>query len=262
MKKTYLVLALFVAASMILTACAPSTPTQPSAAEAAPATPKYDDGEKWNFAYIEQVPPIMMRDPLIELVGQTNEALPYYYEEVAKLSGHSCMVVAAAWTMTQLALDELYPGEEIPVRGQIQIQTPGAEDEWNIGVFGEVMAYITGASPKTGFSGSIFAKGEPLTVRRNKMLYTEEPVGTAPPKMEWIFTRIDTGKSVAVSWNIALVQPPITEKNLTEPGNALASGSATPEEAAKFIKDWNDAAIFLLQNAGKVDGLVTVRPIQ
>lgn len=255
MKKLYSAVLMLVVSALLVTACGASAPVQQEQTQ-------YDNGEKWNYAYIEQVPPIMMRDPLIELVGQTDGPLPYYYEEAAKLSGHSCMVVAAAWTMTRLALEELYPNGEVPVRGQISIQAPGAEDEWNIGVFGEVMAYITGASPKTGFSGSIFAKGSPLTIRRNKMIYTEEPVGTAPPKMEWIFTRIDTGKSVAVSWNIALVQPPINEKNLTEPGNKLASGTASPEEAAKFIKDWNDAALYLLENAGKVEGLVTVRLVE
>ena len=260
MKKLYFVFALLATAAMLMTACSPAAPAQPVAAEQVQT--QAGNGEKWNYAYIEQVSPIMMRDPLIEMLGQTDEPMPYYYEEAAKLSGHSCMVVAAAWTMTRLSLEQLYPNGEVPVRGQIAIQAPGAEDEWNIGVFGEVMAYITGASPKTGFSGSIFAKGNPLTVRRNKMIYTEEPVGTAPPKMEWIFTRTDTGQSVAVSWNIALVQPPINEKVLTEPGGKLASGTASQEEAAKFIKEWNDAALYLLENAGKVDGLVTVRVLE
>ncbi|MBN2119037.1 MAG: hypothetical protein JW730_20885 [Anaerolineales bacterium] len=260
MKKLYFVLAALVIAALALSACAPAPATEAAAVEKEQS--QAATGAKWNYAYIQQVPPIMMRDPLIEMLGQTDGPIPYYYEEAAKLSGHSCMVVAAAWTMTKLALEQLYPDGEVPVRGQITIQSPGAEDEWNIGVFGEVMAYITGAAPKTGFSGSVFAKGNPLTVRRNKMLYTEEPIGTAPPKMEWIFTRIDTGKSVAVSWNIALVQPAINEKVLTEPAGKLASGTASPEEAAKFIKDWNDAALYLLENAGKVDGLVTVRVLE
>ena len=257
-KKLYFVFAILIIATMSLSACAPAAPAQPVAAEQEQAQPA--SGANWNFEYIKEVPPIMMRDPLIELVGQTDEPIPYYYEEVVKLSGHSCMIVAAGWTMTRVALEELYPGEEVPVRGQIAIEMPGAEAQWNVGVFGEVMAYITGASPKTGFSGSIFAKGEPLTIRRNKMVYTEEPTDTAPPAMEFIFTRIDTGKSVAVSWNIALVQPPTNEKILAEPAFSLASGAATPEEAAKFIQDWNDAALFLLENP--VEGLITVRVVE
>ena len=257
MKKLHLIFIVLFIAAMSLSACAPSAPIQPVAVEQELA--QSESGANWNYEYIQQVAPIMMRDPLIELVGQTNEPIPYYYEEVVKLSGHSCMIVAAGWTMTRLALEELYPNGEVPVRGQIAIEMPGAEDEWNIGVFGEVMTYITGASPKTGFSGSIFAEGDPLTIRRNKMVYTEEPAGTAPPAMEFIFTRMDTGKSVAVSWDIALVQPPTNEKMLAEPAYKLASGAATSEEAEKFIQDWNDAALFLLENP--VDGLVTVRVV-
>ena len=240
--------------AMILSACSPAAPVAEAPAQAAEAS-------VWNYEYITQVPPIMMRDALIEMLGQTNEPIPYTYEEAVKVSGHSCMVVASSWMMTKLALEELYPNGEVPVRGQIAIQMPGAEDEWNIGVFGEVMTFITGAAPKTGFSGSVFAKGNPLTTRRNRMTYTEEAVGTAPPAMQYVFTRIDTGKSVAVSWNIAKVIPPINEKVLTEPGDALASGKATPEQAAEFIKNWNDAALYILENAGKVEGLVTVTPV-
>ncbi len=251
MKKLQLVITVLVLGATLLAACAPAAaPAQPAAS-----------GSLWKLDHITSTPPIMMRDPLIEMLDQTDEPIPYYYEEVVKFSGHSCMVVAAAWSMTKLALDYLYPGAEVPVRGQIQITAPGAEDEWNIGVFGEVMSYITGAAPKTGFSGSIFAKGNPLTVRRNLFIYTEEPVGLKPPNMEWIFTRIDTGQSVAVGWNIGKVIPPINEAVLTEPGGKLADGTATAEEAAAFNKNWADAANYILQNAGKVEGLVNLRPI-
>lgn len=250
MKKLYSSISVLILIAVLLAACSPAPAAAPASSDA-----------PWKIAHITTTPPIMMRDPLLEMLDQTDEPIPYYYEEVVKFSGHSCMVVAAAWAMTREALDVLYPGPEVPVRGQIQITAPGAEDEWNIGVFGEVMSYITGAAPKTGFSGSIFAKGNPLTVRRNLFIYTEEPVGTKPPFMEWIFTRIDTGQSVAVSWNIAKVIPPINEAVLTEPGGKLASGTATEAEAAKFNKDWADAAQFLLENAGKVEGLVNVRPV-
>lgn len=247
MKKLYRSITVLILLAVFLAACAP-----------APAATVSSDYQ-WKIGHITTTPPILMRDPLLEMLDQTDDPVPYYYEEVVKYSGHSCMVVAAAWSMTKMALDQLYPGDEVPVRGQIQITAPGAEDEWNIGVFGEVMGYITGAAPKTGFSGSIF-KGNSLMVRRNLFIYTEEPVGTKPPFMEWIFTRMDTGQSVAVSWNIGKVIPAINETVLTEPGGKLAAGTATEEEAAKFNKDWADAAQYLLENAGKVEGLVNVRP--
>lgn len=248
MKTLYKPLTILILIALLLPACASK-----------PAAPPPPSDSIWKVDHITQIPPIMMRDPLIEMLGQTDQPIPYYYEEVVKYSGHSCMVVAAAWSMTRLALEYLYPGGEVPIRGQIQITAPGAEDEWNIGVFGEVMSYITGASPKTGFSGSIF-QGNPLMVRRNKFIYTEEPVGLKPPNMEWIFTRLDTGQSAAVSWNIGKVVPAINEAVLKEPGGKLAAGTASPEEIAKFNKDWADAAYFILQNAGKVEGLVNLRP--
>jgi hypothetical protein len=260
MKLRYSLLSLIIALALILSACSSAAPTTP-AAPSEPAEPAKVEA-KWNYDYITQVPPIMMRDALIEMLGQTNEPIPYYYEEAVKVAGHSCMVAASAWMMTKLALEELYPDGEVPVRGQIAIQMPGAENEWNIGVYGEVMTFITGAAPATGFSGSVFAKGNPLTIRRDKMTYTEETIGTPPPQMQYIFTRIDTGKSVAVSWNIAKVIPAINEKVLAEPGHALASGSATPEQVAEFNKNWNDAALYILQNAGVVEGLVTVTPVE
>ena len=216
----------------------------------------------WNYDYIHEVPPIMMRDPLIEMLGQTNEPIPYFYEEAAKTAGHSCMVVASAWMMTRLALEQLYPNGEVPVRGQIKIEMPGAEDEWNIGVFGEVMAYITGAASKNGFSGSVFAKGNPLTIRKNKMIYTENPMGTPPPKMKWIFTRLDNNKSVSTSVNIGLIKPKADEKVLKEIGNKVASGTATPEELTNFHKNWNAGALYVLENAYTVDGLITIETIE
>ncbi len=213
----------------------------------------------WRFDYISKVPPIYMKDPLIEIIGQTDKPIPYYYEEAVKITGHSCAVVAAAWTMTKLALERLYPEGEIPVRGQIQIEMPGSEDEWNLGVFGEVMSFITGACAEGGFSGSIFAKGNQCTIRRNKMIYKEKASGTPPPKMKWIFTRLDTGKKIAISWNMKLVQPAVNEKTLAEEGYKIAAGKASKKEAEQFIKNWNDSAVFVLNN--KVKGLFVLTDI-
>ena len=218
-------------------------------------------GASWNYEYIQQVPPIMMRDPLIEILGQTDKPIPYFYEDAVKIAGHSCIVVASAWMMTRLALEQLYPDGEVPVRGQIKIEMPGAEDEWNLGVYSEVMSYVTGAASKYGFSGSLFAKENPSTIRKNKLIFTEKAVGTPPPKMKWIFTRLDNHKVVTSSWNIALVQPKTDEKFLKNIGSKVASGKATPEELAKFHDNWNAAARFVLENAKTVDGLITINTL-
>jgi hypothetical protein len=144
------------------------------------------------------------------------------------------------------------------VRGQILVQAPGAEDEWHVGVFGEVITYITGAAPKTGFSGSEFGKEDDVFVRRNKMTYAKEPTGTAPPMMEWIFIRKDTGEKVGVSFNVMAVQPLATEERIAM-GVKMASGLATAEEAADYVKYWNDRVVFVFENANTMDGLFTLK---
>ncbi len=198
----------------------------------------------------------MMIDPYFQIFGQSQVAVPYTYENAVKLAGHSCGAVTGAWTITRKALEALYPNGEIPVRGQIAVEAPGAEDEWFVGVFGEVITFVTGAAPKTGFIGAEFGETDAVFVRQNKMVYPEEPTGTLPPKMEWIFTRLDTGKKVGVIFNLAVITPIATPER-QEMGKKMALGEATPEEAADYIEYWNDRAKFVLENAD-MDGFFTV----
>jgi hypothetical protein len=292
MKKLYSVLAILIIAVFVLSACAPAAPSQPPAApveplpsqppeepapveEAAPVEEvavEADPTEEvapveepavdsiWDQAYITEVPPIMMIEPYFQIFGQSQVAVPYYYEGAVKLAGHSCGATTGAWTITKKALDELYPGDEIPVRGQITVQAPGAEDEWFTGVFGEIIAYITGAAPKTGFIGAEFGEANDLFVRQNKMTYPEEPTGTMPPKMEWIFSRVDTGRTIGVNFNLAVITPIATEDRQAM-GAKMAKGLATPEEAEDYYQYWNDRAIFVLENQD-MDGFFTVRVIE
>ncbi len=223
-----------------------------------------DDAEGdaiWSQDYIDQVEPIMMRDPYLEMFGQAEGPIPYSYAEAVKLSGHSCGATSGAWVIARKALEALYPDGEYPVRGNILVETPGAEDEWNIGVFGEVITYITGAAPKTGFVGAEFGKANEVFVRRDKMIYAEEPVGTAPPLMQWIFTRADTGESVSVNFNLMLVQPPVSEERVAM-GKKMATNQATAEEAAEYIQYWNDRVIFIFENADSLEGLFTVTVLE
>ncbi|MCC6146529.1 MAG: hypothetical protein IT308_03065 [Anaerolineaceae bacterium] len=281
MKKLSVVCALLLIAVFILTACAPASPTKPPAAapntpppataapvekpasptEAAPtevSPPPTEEVKEsiWDQDYISQVPPILMVEPYYKIFGQSKVAVPYYYEEAVKLSGHSCGATAGAWIITKKALEALYPEGELPVRGQIAVKAPGAEDEWFVGVFGEIIASITGASPKTGFIGAEFGETNDLFVRQNKMIYPDAPTGTLPPKMEWIFTRLDTGREVGVNFNLAVITPIATEERQAM-GAKLAKGAATPEEAGDYVKYWNDRALFVLDNAD-MDGFFNV----
>jgi len=280
MKKIYIVFAVFVIATLILTACAPTPePEELTTSEGMPPADEIPAGETteegehvegavaedaetesesiWTQDYITEVPPIMMSDPYFEIFGQTDGAIPYYYEEAVTLAGHSCGAGSGAWTITRKALEVRYPDGEIPVRGQIAVDAPGAEDEWFVGVFGEVITYITGAAPKSGFIGAEFGQTDDVFVRQNKMVYDEEPTKQLPPMREWIFTRLDTGARVGVKFNLVVITP-IPTPGRQAMGKKMAAGEATPEEAADYIEYWNDRALFVFENADTMDGFFTV----
>ncbi|OJX48117.1 MAG: hypothetical protein BGO78_12645 [Chloroflexi bacterium 44-23] len=287
MRKFYSIFAILIIAAFVLSACAqvsptetavavepqptkpPAKPTQPeviapTAEMVEPETPVVTEEvipepevvSIWDQDYIDQVPPIMMIEPYFKIFGQSQVAVPYYYDDVVKYAGHSCGATTGAWTITKKALEALYPNGEIPVRGQISVAAPGAENEWYTGVFGDIIAYITGASAKTGFIGAEFGEANDLFVRQNKMVYPEEPTGTLPPKMEWIFSRLDTGRKVGVNFNLAIITPIATEER-QQMGAKLAKGAATAEEAKDYQEYWNDRAKFVLENAD-MDGFFTV----
>lgn len=207
----------------------------------------------WTQKHIAKVPPIMMREPFLEMLGQIEGPLAYYYEEAVKFTGHSCGAVSGAWTITRKALEALYPNET-PVRGQIKITAPGAEDEWVVGVFGEVMSYITGAAPNTGFPGQGF--GQKYN-RKNLITYKEEITNLEPPKMVWTFERIDTGKKVNVRYVVSNVQPQPTPKQ-KEMAAKMAEGTVTLEEAREWQAYWNARAEFVFTNADILEGLFVV----
>jgi hypothetical protein len=221
----------------------------------------------WIQIHIMDVPDIEMYEPFFDLFGQRELGRPvdYTYEEALKLVGHSCGATAGGFLVTKRALDMLYPGEEIPVRGNIRVTAPGAEDEWNVGVIGEVITYITGAAPKTGFSGAEFGNGFPLPPmtpvfpgnpvykRRNKMIYPEDPTGKTPPNqpfVDWIFERIDTEEEVCVRFWVGKIQPaPFPPGYWQLLGAKVASGLADPvTEVPVYIDWWNNRIEYLFQN--------------
>jgi hypothetical protein len=257
MKKLHSILLSIMLVSLILASCSSAASAVPAQVDESMPV-QADSDQIWTQEYITEVPPIMMIDPYFEIFGQADGAIPYYYEEAVKLSGHSCGATAGGWIIARKALELLYPDGEIPVRGQIAVEAPGAEDEWFVGVFGDVIMYITGAAPKTGFIGAEFGKANDLFVRQNKMVYSEEPTGQLPPMREWIFTRLDTGTKVGIKYNLVLITPLPTPAR-QEMGAKLAAGKATPEEAADYVQYWNDRARFVFENAETMDLLFSVK---
>ncbi len=210
----------------------------------------------WLEDYINEVPVVMMRDPFLELLGQVEGSIPYSYGEVVKFSGHSCGAVAGAWMMTVKALAWLY-GDEVPVRGRVRVFAPGRPDESTVGVLGEVISYITGAAPESGFPGGGFGREYN---RRNLMVYPEVESGLPLHKMVWVFERLDTGEKVGVRYDVSKIEPASTAE-WGEMGAKVARGEASEEERRDWVEYWNERARFVLFN-GDVPGLFEVEKRQ
>ncbi len=237
MKKKVLLIALAVilGASMALVGCTPADEPEKPAEPTGP--PVQAGGVEWKQSYINDPEPLMIRDPFLELLGQVDGAIPFYYSEVVKLSGHSCGATSGAWMLVKKALEALY-GDETPIRGDIKITMPGPADQFYIGVFGEIFTYLTGAAPSSGFPGTAFPEN---ANRRNMMIYPEEPADTLFPLVDYIFERTDTGKKVAVGYNLGMVQP-AESPELKEMQAALTNGTINAADRAEWTQWWNDRA--------------------
>jgi hypothetical protein len=112
------------------------------------------------------------------------------------------------------------------LRGQIW-GSPGAEDEWFVGVFGDViMHHRRGA--ENGFNGSDFAVND-LYVRQNKMTYSAEPTGQLPPMRADFTRRIPAQSGRQLTWSSSRLAYSGTRRNGQEEDWATS-------KAADYIK--------------------------
>ena len=185
--------------------------------------------------FFDQIEHIILQDGLSATLGSTeNGIIDISYLEVVKMAGHSCAVVSGAYLMTLIGLKELYK-EETPKRGEIKVELREQLGNGNTGVFGQVYSNITGATTNTGFGGL----GGNFN-RRNLMFYGKEMQGNVR------FTRLDTGKSVEVSYNPGLV---------VTPGDIMQSAfgpEATEESRKLFPKRWQEMVKTIFDNADEV----------
>lgn len=107
-----------------------------------------------NFpSFFAEAPAVTVRDPLAQFLGAARGGvMEYRYADAVRLAGHSCPTVAGAWLMTIHGLRALY-GDELPVRGEIEVFMADARDAGTTGVVATVAQLVTGAAPETGFHG-------------------------------------------------------------------------------------------------------------
>ena len=73
-------------------------------------------------SYFDKVPRLRVQDPLARVLGCAKDGvLEYSFSDAVRLAGHSCPTVAAAYWLTYLAFEHLYP-DSLPQRGGIKVE--------------------------------------------------------------------------------------------------------------------------------------------
>jgi hypothetical protein len=179
-----------------------------------------------NPNFFNDVVPIVMRDPLAEVLGAaSNGTIEYTYTDVVKLAGHSCPTVAGAFLMMQKGLKTLY-GEEIPVRGDIKVLMKGKLGDGVVGVIANVASMITGATDIGGFHG-LAGKFD-----RRQLLFYEQDIAS-----EMALERVDTGVRVDLSYDPSSV---LSDPRMGELLPQIMSGRADDTARELFGLLWQD----------------------
>jgi hypothetical protein len=196
-------------------------------------------------AFFRTVPPLILRDPLAELLGAAEAGLiEYRYEDVVKLAGHSCPTVAGAWLMARHGLAALYP-DGTPLRGNLRVDMRGADDEGTTGVVGSILGMITGAAGEGGFKGLGGAHA-----RCGLLRYGQTQPGAVT------LTRLDERRAVTLDYFPEIVPPAPEMPALLA---RLVGGTATEEERLVFARLWQDRVRRILVDHGQDTELVRVR---
>ena len=171
-------------------------------------------------AFFDRVETIALRDPLADTLGAFEGGrMTMTYVDVVRLAGHSCPTVAGAFLMASRGLAALY-GDDLPVRGEIEVALKNPESEGVTGVIGNVLGFITGAAAAGGFHG---LGGQ---FDRRELLSYEQPL-EAPVRL----TRRDTRQRVNLRYDPSHIQPNPAMGGLL--GKCL-SGQASAAERQQF----------------------------
>lgn len=203
-----------------------------------------DRQTNWTVEY-DEADPIRIRDPVAEALAVLEPGEPFTvtYADAVKIAGHSCPTAAGAFRIAQVGLDALYPDDELPVRGEVEVLAGGPKDDATYGVMARLVSYVTGASEEDGFGGLARGHGG----RKNTLSFAD--FGTGEPT--FAFRRTDTGDVVEVTYHVGNVPDAgVATQHLPK----LIGGEATDEEREAFRKAWHDRVRTVLTD----DNLFTV----
>jgi hypothetical protein len=177
-------------------------------------------------SFFSEVPPLILRDPLAELLGAADGGLiEYRYADAVKLAGHSCPTVAGAYLLTHRVLGALYP-DEMPERGGLRVDFREALTDGVTGVTASIIGLLTGAAGMGGFKGlgGYFSRVDLLR-------FEVELSG------EVCFTRSDNGESRTASLHLGHIAADARMAPLLQ---RLLSGKQDAVVAEVFAVLWQD----------------------
>lgn len=197
--------------------------------------------------YFNQVPAIVLYDPLAEFLGAAqNGMLTYRYVDAVRLAGHSCPTVAGAYLMVCRGLKALY-GDDVPQRGGLEVQMRDGRDEGTAGVIAAVATLLTGAAAEQGFGGIGM---QHRFARRDLLAFDGNIEGVLSLR------RRDTGAAAEVFYNAQRVP---FDTRMAEVMPKAVSGTASAKELLLFKELWQGRTREILIGHADDDDLVAVR---
>lgn len=194
--------------------------------------------------FFDEVDSIQLYDPLSDLLGACEAGkVEISYLDCVKQAGHSCPTVAGAYLMTMIGLKMLY-GAKLPQRGNIHVEIKGNKSEGTVGVIGNIVSYIVGASGEEGFKG---IQGK---FSRNHLIeYDKEMAG------EVTLRRRDNHTSVSLSYDPSLIPGDVRIKPLM---GKILQGKASEQEEKLFKVLWQERVQKILLTKALRDKMVQV----
>ena len=198
--------------------------------------------------YFDDVPRLRVRDPLARALGCAEDGiLDYGFADAVRLTGHACPTVAAAYWLTWLALEQLYP-DELPQRGGIKVEFRDDARSGSNGVIATVVQMLTGAAGGSGFKGlgGRFSRAGLIRNKPDLMLALR-------------FTRLDTLAAV----DVGVDMPALPEDDELDGLVArLSAGRVTAQEERRLGELWQARVRALLLAHGRDRSVFMVRPVQ
>lgn len=198
--------------------------------------------------FFDEVPRIVVQDPLARLLGCAEDGLlEYAFADAVRLTGHACPTVAAAYWLTYLALEHLY-ADTLPQRGQIKVEFRDGARSGSSGVMATVVQMLTGAAGGSGFKGLAgrFA-------RAGLIRYKPDLLSTLR------FTRLDTQEAVDASVDMAHVPADPRLQPLLE---RCVGGRASAQEEADFAQLWLQRVRALLLDCARDPAVFQLKPVK